>query len=453
MDIFELSNNFKTSLHNYNYNNMAFFTAINTIADYIMYEQTIIKKDNVIGASSITYTPSNVSLNAINELISSINFTQEPIIGSSKSVIINGDDKSISSNIYLLDKIKDSLMHVQNNMTLYKFDNKYKNIIIENTSDDYSLKCIIPINALIKFNNIIKNNYYNIDPEIKWIDQIYDKTSDIEKKDIRDNNISKLTIGNYYSHRVNKYSRVIFKKNSKEKLYAIYGNNKNMYESEYLSYHTYSYLTLLYASNHDYPILNDLYNLNFNCTHPEYIQKCNKIINDMIDFYENNNFNSYMPYEVIKDKVMKHLINRLKDINMINKYILTYMRNARSHANKIGNDRLNITYFDVKYNSEELNSSLLSTPTFILEDTNENINILFDKLSTSIDLDEYINNFESRYLNTFINELGLFILQCKKDNINPNIDRLLLPLDDASNYIEFITKILNNAYNYPIVKR
>ncbi len=450
MNINDLINMFKNTLKNYNYDNEKFFLAINSLADYIMYEQTIIKKDNVIGASSITYTPSTIASNAINEFISSINFIEEPIIGSNKSVIINDTDKSMTSNIYLLDKIKDSLMHIKNNMTLYKFDSEYKNIIIENVALDYSLKCIIPIDAFIKFNTIIKNNYYNMDPEIKWIEKIHDKASNI-KIDSYDRNISKLKIGNYYSYRANKYSRVILKKNSKEKLYAIYGNHKNMYESEYLSYHTYSYLTLLNAYEHDYPILNEVYNLNFNCTHPEYIQKCTKVINDMVDFYENNNFNDHIPYEVIKNKIIKHLINRLKDMNMINKYILTYMRNARSHANKIGDDKLNITYFDVKYNSEELNSSPLSTPTFILEDTNENINILFDKLNNNIALDEYINNFEAKYLNTFIDEISSFILQCKKDGIN--VDRLLEPINNASNYIDFIKRILDNTYEYPIVKR
>ncbi len=76
MNINDLINMFKNTLKNYNYDNEKFFLAINSLADYIMYEQTIIKKDNVIGASSITYTPSTIASNAINEFISSINFIE-----------------------------------------------------------------------------------------------------------------------------------------------------------------------------------------------------------------------------------------------------------------------------------------------------------------------------------------------------------------------------------------
>ena len=108
MNIDLLLKKFKEAVKNYTFQNMPFFDAINSISDFIMYEQTIIKKDNKPGSKcDITYCYDKLSYDAINTFISLVYFIDVPVIGSKKNVILKNINYSseLEKNIYLMDKI------------------------------------------------------------------------------------------------------------------------------------------------------------------------------------------------------------------------------------------------------------------------------------------------------------------------------------------------------------
>ena len=73
MDINFILFEFKYAMEHFDNNSILFLNAINSLSDYIMYEQTIIKKDNMSSVySTITYDYDELSYDTIDNFISSI---------------------------------------------------------------------------------------------------------------------------------------------------------------------------------------------------------------------------------------------------------------------------------------------------------------------------------------------------------------------------------------------
>ena len=69
----------------------AFNLMLFLVADYTMYEQAIIKKDNISAReSTIKYRYSKNSYRYVNEFFSKIQFLSKPIIGKGKTPVIKG---------------------------------------------------------------------------------------------------------------------------------------------------------------------------------------------------------------------------------------------------------------------------------------------------------------------------------------------------------------------------
>lgn len=95
MNIDLLLKKYKEAVKNYTFQNMPFFNAINSISDFIMYEQTIIKKDNKPGSKcDITYCYDKLSYGAINAFILLVDFMEKIIDNTYEYPII---ENSISS--------------------------------------------------------------------------------------------------------------------------------------------------------------------------------------------------------------------------------------------------------------------------------------------------------------------------------------------------------------------
>ena len=136
------------------------------------------------------------------------------------------------------------------------------------------------------------------------------------------------------------------------------------------------------------------------------------------------------------------------------------MRNARSHANNkgivdsgIGNET--IMYYDVSYNSLQNKICDKSIPSFVLIGKRKELNNFFDEITknsmSNQDLYEQIvndlniNNYDS--FEMFLQQVNQFIEQASKDKIE-YADVLKTPIGNASNFAEFIRKIMNGTFEY-----
>lgn len=434
MNIDNLLTKFIHAKNNFSYDNYDFFECINTISDYVMYEQSIIKKNNINSClSNITYTYDTMSYDAINDLYNSINFISEPIIGSSKSVIVNGcSDTSLPNKIYILDKIKDSLMHLEGNNTKYIFSEDNKSVIIKNIMSDYSLECEIRISDLRYFCDLIKSYYVNVDNELELIDYmrlLHKSGNDIVNKD---NGVFKITSI----------------EDSPEKIYS-YTNKKGVFkrlESDYLSYHTYSYITLLKSeTKDDYPILPSLYSSDVFCENNSYKEQCQSILNTMDSKYKSltsNALNKHIPYKNKVDQAINFLDYTIKSIGNLNGQIVRSLRNARAHANKASNEDCDIYFFDVEDNTTITNDfkfalriqkpkliSLLNEINYC-PTSNDYINILHNEINTK--------DFE--YLYEYIEYLNTFIYHCALNGYDTK--DLLNNLSEYGNVLGVLSDIL-----------
>ncbi len=434
MNIDNLLAKFIDAKNNYSYDNYDFFECINTIADYVMYEQSIIKKNNINSClSNITYTYDSISYDVINDLYNSITFLSKPIIGSSKSVIVNGcSDTSLPNKIYILDKIKDSFMHLDNNNTKYIFSEDNKSVIIKNVMSDYSLECEIKISDLRYFCDLIKSYYANVDNELELID--YFRLLHESGKDIV--NIKRGVL------------KIISIEDSPEKIYS-YTNKKGVYqrlESDYLSYHTYSYITALKSETKDnYPILPSLYSSDVFCENSSYKNQCQSILNAMDAKYKSltsNVLNRHIPYQKKLDQAMNFLDYTIKSIGNLNGQIVRSLRNARAHANKGRNEDGDIYFFDVEDNTTNTNDfkfalriqkpkliSLLNEINYC-PTSNDYINILHNEINTK--------DFE--YLYEYIEYLNNFLYHCALNGFDTK--DLLNNLSEYGNVLGVLSDIL-----------
>ena len=403
MNIQELLEKFIQAKNNYSYGNYDFFNAINTISDYIMYEQSIILKNSINrNTSSITYVYDSVSYDAINDFYDSIKFLSEPIIGTSKSVVIDGlNDPMLSKKVYILDKIKDSFMHLDGDNTKYVFSDDSKKVTIRNVMSDYSLECEIDISALRYFCDIIKEYYVEVDKELQWID--YLRISHNLGIDIIEKKEGVLKIESI--------------EGTPEKIYSS-TNEKGVFrrtESDYLSYHTYSYLTSLNSERKDnYPIIASLYSEDVFCDNPSYkaqFQSILDVMNGRFEALTRNVDNIYIPNEVKIKQAINLLDYCIKSIGSLNGQMVRSLRNARAHANKTASGDGNIYFFDL-----EDNTSLSTDYKFALRINNQLFITLCNEINYCPTLVDYTNSIHNEiaskefnllfeyfeYLNTFL---------------------------------------------------
>ncbi len=64
-------------------------------------------------------------------------------------------------------------------------------------------------------------------------------------------------------------------------------------------------------------------------------------------------------------------------------------------------------------------------------------------------MDSIINN-NSIELERLLNQIYLFIKQCDKDKMD--VSDLLTPVGNSNNYVDFMKKIIDNTYEYPIIE-
>lgn len=467
------------------FNDKKFLFSLNEVANYVTFEQAIIKKDNSSSGSTIKYRYEDNSYKYINDFFKEIKFISKPVIGTAKKVIIKNlpdeykyqskHEMSFSDKIYLLDKIKDSFMHLRNGNTLYDFDFSDGTIVINNQTDQYSLECKIPVSSLYKFNRFIKQDYDKNSPSLDWIQDFFNKNNKWD-------NIKRLVMPgvNYpvYEMKLPSARRAIFIPELNyfcfyQKTASKTGPLIQRATLNYDSYHTSSYVALLNASKEEvnFSLLDRIYDFDFHCEHPSYVSRMTTIIKNISNFYNSIYSNiDYMSHDLLKRKVLEFLYSigqngkengLISDISDINNMIIKrFMRNARSHANTkvlkqndLGNET--IIYHDVLYNSLLNDISEKAVPNFAMIGTREEFNALFLEIlkegRSNKDIydsiaEEFGENRKSTF-NDFLRQLEKFIIQATKDGIEYS-DYLNSPVGNASNFVDFLRKVVDGTFEY-----
>lgn len=454
-------------------NNSKVFKAINALADYTMYEPMIVKKNYITNnQSTISYTY-NTNLNqTVRSFYSTIQFDEPPQIGKAKKVEIKGapvgtnqtEIDDLEKMIYVLDKIKDSLMHLDGDETKFTFvDGKFE-IKIVNQMSDYSLKCRIPIEEIINFSSYIRNNCCTEDKEIRRTTMFIDFSkfaSHLLKK--FDNSVRivrvrgrkfVLTDDGLFAYDPSKIKGI---NSPKQQYYSLKGYN---------TYHTNSYLTSLYVSQEsaNFPLLPELYLTDFDCNHIEYTKNCEKILERYRDFM--NMYRIISPYlpEAEKEKKLTEFFIKVNpagkisgaiyDLALINNLIVkNCLRNARAHANKKEDDT------DEKLHLEDRkeNDSSTNPPEFSMVISNAKFNNLLNTITrrnytnadigSNIAVDISAGDSSGYFLDTFLKQMQLFIEKCDQQGINKSLSQELLnPVDNANNFVDYLRQSIDGTY-------
>lgn len=459
----------------------AFNLMLFLVADYTMYEQAIIKKDNISAReSTIKYRYSKNSYRYVNEFFSKIQFLSKPIIGKGKTPVIKDlPDKHkfpmkhevpFEEKIYILDKIKDSFMHLHGDDTLYDFDMSDHTIVIRNVGGDFSLECKIPVDELFKFNQRIKLEYDKSTPNLDWVNEFLSKSRNL--KTMRNVMAHRIYGSDLYQIRISHNRRAIIDENNNVIfLEKSLDGVKSMSVKDLVSYHANSYVTLLMASSSDknYPLLSGLNNFDYHCENPSYVEMISSITRRMNDF----GFNllrdmEHMSPENIKGKILDFLFSINKqnkkeeglicDLAKVNGEVIKRLRNARSHANNRGTDKAsfgeeNILFYDVSYNSLLNTASEKAEPTFAFQGKKKDFDNLFSEIRTcsmsNAELKEKIENElvlgKSDTLEMLLDEIDRFIIQAAVDG-SLYADSLSLPVGNARDFTDFIRKALNGTF-------
>lgn len=473
--------------------NKEFNFLLNEIANYVMYEQAMIKKDSESPHSStIKYRYDEKSYEYINDFISKITFSPKLKIGKGKKVNIKGmpdelyfelkHEMSFSDKIYILDKIKDSFMHLRDDNTMFDFDYKEGCIVIKNIADDFSLECKIPIKALYEFNRKIKRNYDKSAESIKWIDRYLELL-----KNYPNDKSPSLNLDRRFILRSPRKKYITFKGYNGERLlyYGDYEPKENRMDvkrisrATYESYHTASYVASLVSSvkNSNYPLLDYLYDFNFSCSNEELKNKVISIFNKLEGFYKYAyNNGEYIPYNTLISDLKKliYSINSqnhgenglIYDISFVHNMIIkNFIRNARSHANLREEENSTfinntVIYHDVTHNSYLNGDSEKSIPSFVMSGSKQKFDSLFDEvINNSISNAELFTEMESQYIDghedayePFLKQLEGFINFAFKlyadDYKITNFNYLNTSVGNASNFVDFLRKILNGTFEY-----
>lgn len=350
---------------------------IQLITSYVANEQLIIKKDNAYGQNNetrIKYTFQEDTFESIIAFFKSIKFLSIPKIGTKKQVSIVSDSFNIEDGIkykgkiiqdsfenyslkdviYIMDKIKDSFMHINNQeQLLYKvISNNGKGIIrIENMGgeDAFSLNCEIPIEALKQF--VESTQKYNIDAHV------HENIAMHKKIDVK------------------KYESSDFKN------LMLNAQTNDMLHSKGLI--PYSYLTMLQASRYNYPLLPSLYQCecNFN---GEQITKLVKNILDSLILYKERLNNllvyNYQLTEKVLDSLKAPIYNVIYNMMLYNNEVIRHIRNSISHSNYDFDEDF-VRFTDKKNNSSKNIFGTKDVPEFELTGAVNDVYSLFDEIN------------------------------------------------------------------------
>lgn len=405
MRVVDLLNRFKTYI-DYNTQDEKFANALRAISEFAISEQTVIRKDNnkninrkdtegkninletrdhdkygnpqpLKDENVIKYRYDKESFVIINNFIKKIKFNSKPKIGKSKRVMIvydNGRNKPLySSNksheieseferkieytdiIYLMDKIKDSMMHANNGETNYEFEDDYTQIHIVQSSEDYEIDCKIKIEDLIDFISDI-NSKYGIKKTASQIDM------------------------HAYSY------LIMLMYNNKEKYPILlnkytYGIDFNIYSEEYIK--------------HAEKIVGILLNINDN-------PPCYYSSGGLWELVTSDSNQTVLKYGIwgllngdnirLKQQLLSRNCNNnniiwkgiIKDIAELNGVICEYLRHSRSHLNYIN---MNESGY-LQFSNSLKNSSLTGfgendVPKFMMLGDEPSYKILFDQITSS----------------------------------------------------------------------
>lgn len=476
MDIFnDVVNNFRTKI------DKRFNSYLNEVANYVIFEQTLIKKDNKSKKkSSIKYRYDEKTYNLINDFFKEITFDGELKVGRAKDVDIkdlpdelyfeNNHELPFADKIYLLDKIKDSFMHLRGNNTLYDFDFRNKTIDIHNSADDFALNCKIPFSTLYQFNRAIKEIYDKETPPLNLIETF---SKERIREGVKERAIRRRQFVEENGVHIN--SPAGFVAAMKNGTLVLYEGIKNVNSlstkckvvgKKFMdNYYTSSYVSSLVASKEEsnYPLLGELYNgeFDFQCSKKDYIDMMNGIMNRIMKFYDSNTINlEYIGSDKLKNNVQNFLNNEIGSICRINNFIVTSLRNARSHANLeetnreiFGNPLM--LYHDAHYNSHLNLENENTIPSFYMigykKDFDQLFNNLIDKRTNpeffKVDLENELTLGKYDLLEKFLEQFEGLIKQARND-LNINTEYLYVPIGNAENFIDFIRKVINGTFVY-----
>lgn len=459
------------------YNIQVINRVINAIADYVMYEQTIVKKDNISSSeSTITYRYDAMSYGLICYFIEKITFIREPIVGGNKTVIIEGlpeelkdKEKELSDKIFILDKIKDSFMHLVDNKTMFEIDPITEEVILKNVSDVYSLECKVLYKNLLEFNYVIKKEYFKLNPDFERLFNEFDIIKDFKEIGALFTKIDGVRVYNcgrrqiFYKPEVG----VLLVTETGFDSETLDHKTSSITINEIIAYYTYSYLTLLNASKDEknFPIINSIYKLDFSCKHPAYTSKMQAMITRVKEKYEKLCRDmKYLSEEQVRERVLKILFNDsngketglLVDISQLNNLVIkNYMRNARAHANNRAvreSSAVNeiIKYYDVANNSEA--SVNPDDEFFSIIASRTEFNELFDEINNGSEptkdtfkkVKESTNNGDFGLLESLLNQLENIISFAGREGYD-SVKELFNSNEFVTDFIDLIRKSLNGT--------
>ena len=476
MNIVDLANKYKSRrVAGFNY-------LIDEISNYVMLEQTLIKKDNGEDAS-IKYRYDEDTYKYIDEFISEITFLSEPIIGTKKRVVIKDlpgelmyEDKhnfSLEDKIYLLDKIKDSFMHLKGDDTLYDIDFRDNTVTIRNVSNQYALDCKIPFSTLHNFNNRLRKKYLDKYPlnseEVMLDDEINRGFRRFSRREFDNaSNGSNSSSNQEHVVRCENGSIVLYKRLNENS----FGRYKVIAKSALRNCYTSSYVSLLLASREDanYPLLNIASDMEVECDRELYIQLMEPLMKKIKNFYWSiYKTIDYFSQEEINRKVREFLyreengkkVGLIQDISYVNNTLVKkLLRNARSHANleevdrEIPNNPI-MSYYDVTSNSHISLDNEKTIPSFVMIGYKNDFDKLFDDIQEhSISNEDFYNDLNTELsfgrndlFEEYLSQLEGYIDQAYSNNID-YADYLKPPIGNASNFVDFIRKIMNGSFEY-----
>ncbi len=360
-----------------------FIIALRALSEYSLVEQLLIRKDNnhIIKKNVKSKEPSEFDDNGnplpqknqdtvkyyyieedfevILDFFRKIKFNEPPRIGTGKRVIISYEkdpseytsDQSHIINlnknpyypniIYILDKIKDLMMHVSDGKTNYNFYEDLKNykvISFRQTRDDFSIDCEIQVEDIIQLCNYFKKKYQ---------ERVFIFPSESVTKIMQANGTTQ-----FDGHYEEWYLNNAFNSYMKEELIDLY---------------TYAYLCLLAYDSKDYFILFDekTYGLDWKVIKEDHLQIMESILGIAYEKKGTTDIPDISKFKISggicglislnkfrKERLLNKQINReekinkdgvkeviesetyfgiLWDIKVLNKQLVEFLRNARAH--------------------------------------------------------------------------------------------------------------------------
>lgn len=364
----------------------SFIVAMRALSEYSLVEQLIIRKDNnhlikknntqkelieydehgnIIPSKDqdiVKYYFISDDFKVILDFFNKIKFNNPPVIGTGKRVVIvyEKDPSEYTSEeshiltinnatkepyypdvIYILDKIKDLMMHIHNEQTNFNFDvnpGEYKIIHFKQSKDDFSIDCEIKVEDILIFCEYFRTKYQ---------ESVYVFPSELVAGTMKE-------IG------------IIENDDQYERLYLNNAFNHYMQE-ELTDLYTYAYLCLLAYNIQEYFILFDekTYGLDWKVIKEEHLRIMERILGISYSSREDSQTPDISKFEInggicglisadrfYKNKLLHKHKNKTKkvnkdgttkevvietysgilwDIKVLNQELVEFLRNSRAH--------------------------------------------------------------------------------------------------------------------------